>query len=193
MKELLELLNGVFPLSDALQNHLQDVVRFREIKKKDYLLKAGHISRNLYFIQTGLLKCFYIKDDVEVCSWFMKEGDIIVSIESFYDQRPSYESIQALEDCELFYIGFDELEAIYKNYMEFNVVGRLLTIEYFKRWARQLYAIRMQSAEERYHWLVLNEPELVLRVPAKFIASYLDITEVTLSKIKGSIQKKRAI
>ena len=191
MKEMLEFLYAVFPLSEDLNVHLQEIVKFREIRKKDYLLKAGHVSRNIYFIQSGLLRCFYLKGENEICSWFMKERDMIVSIESFYDQKKSYEYIQALEDCELFYIGHDELESIYKRYMEFNVIGRQLTIEYFKRWARQLYAIRMQSAEERYHWLITHDPELILRVPAKFIASYLDISEVTLSKIKGSLQKKR--
>ena len=105
MKELLGFLNAVLPLSDDLNDHLQAIVKFREIRKKDYLLKAGHISRNIYFIQTGLLRCFYIKGENEICSWFMKERDMIVSIESFYDQKESYEYIQALEDCELFYIG----------------------------------------------------------------------------------------
>ena len=114
----------------------------------------------------------------------MKEGDVIVSIESFYDQQKSYESIQAIEDTELFFIDFDELEYAYREFTEFNFIGRVLTIKYLKLWSRQLYSLRMRSAAERYEWLMEHYPELILRVPAKFIASYLDITEVTLSKIK---------
>jgi CRP-like cAMP-binding protein len=114
----------------------------------------------------------------------MKEGDVIVAIESFYDQKKSYESIQAIEVTEVYYISFEELEYTYREYSEFNFIGRVLTIKYLKLWSQMLYSIRMRSAAERYDWLMNNYPELILRVPAKFIASYLDITEVTLSKIK---------
>ncbi|MEP7374572.1 MAG: Crp/Fnr family transcriptional regulator [Chitinophagaceae bacterium] len=185
MEELFTFLNNVYPLSGPLCEYLQCCLKYREISRKDYLLKAGHICRHIHFIESGLLRCYYDKGTTEVCSWFMKEGDIIVSIESFYRQVPSYESIQALEDCRLFYIEYNDLDFIYKNYAEFNYIGRELTLNYFILWAQQLYGLRMQNSYERYHWLITNFPELVLRVPAKHIASYLGITEVTLSKIKG--------
>ena len=145
----------------------------------------GNTCRNMCFISSGLLRAFYMQGDNEVSSWFMKEGDVCVSIESFYAQKPGYEYIQAIEDTEYFYIDQCELENIYKTYPEFNVVGRVLTIKYLNLWAQQLYAIRMQSAPERYEWLLRYHPELLLRVPHKYIASYLDITPVTLSKIRN--------
>ncbi|HMH33655.1 MAG TPA: Crp/Fnr family transcriptional regulator [Puia sp.] len=185
MEELLQYLNSVHPLSKGLQEYLVEIIKTKTLPKKTFLLKAGHTSRNICFISKGLLRAFYVKNDEEVSSWFMKEGDIIVSIESFYDQTQSYESIQAIEETQVLYICYDELELIYQKYPEFNFIGRVLTIQYLTRWAKQLYSIRMQTASERYQWLVTHHPELVLRVPAKFIASYLDINEVTLSKIKG--------
>jgi CRP-like cAMP-binding protein len=115
----------------------------------------------------------------------MKEGDICVSIESFYDQAKSYESIQAIEDTDLFFIDHEELENIYMKHPEFNWIGRILTIKYLKLWSQQLYAIRMQNASERYAWLLEYHPDLLLRVPQKYIASYLDITPETLSKIRS--------
>ena len=185
MEFLLQFLQSIHPLTDGLLKHLSETIRVREVPKGQYILRAGHISRHVHFIGQGLLRCFYIKGDNEVCSWFMKEGDVIFSIESFYDQKESYESIQALEDCTLFYISFDELQFIYRNFSEFNFIGRVLTERYHKLWAQQLYGIRMQPASFRYQWLLENFPELILRVPAKFIASYLGITEVTLSSIKS--------
>ena len=186
MEFLLQFLQSIHPLSEGLLLHLSQTIRVREVKRGQYILRAGHISRHVHFIGKGLLRCFYVKnDDVEVCSWFMKEGDVIFSIESFYDQKESYESIQALEDCTLYYISYDELQFIYRNFSEFNFIGRVLTERYHKLWAQQLYGIRMQPAPERYRWLLEYFPELILRVPAKFIASYLGITEVTLSNIKS--------
>lgn len=185
MNSLLRLLESIHPLSAESEAYLTKTLKQRKIGKKDYLLKAGHTSNAVYFITEGLIRAFYLRGDKEVNSWFMKEGDMSLSIESFYDQKPSYENIQALEDCVVYYIDFRELEYMYNSFPEFNFIGRVLTIKYHKLWAQQLYSIRMQSAQERYQWLRANHPELLLRVPAKYIASYLDITEVTLSKIKG--------
>lgn len=181
----------MYSLSPQLLDHLSKNLKYRQLLKKHYLLKAGHVSRSVYFIQQGLLRAFYMKGDTEVTSWFMKEGDVSLSIESFYEQKESYESIQALEDCSLYYIDYQELEYIYRHFPEFNTIGRLLTIKYHILWVQQLYSIRMQSADERYKWLLDNHPDLLSRVPAKYIASYLDITPVTLSKIKAKVAGKR--
>jgi CRP-like cAMP-binding protein len=115
----------------------------------------------------------------------MKEGDIIVSVESFYQQKSSYESIQALEDCFITYIDHGELQYIYRHFEEFNYIGRVLTEKYYCQSEQRLYSMRMQRSQERYDYLLEHHPELVLRVAAKYLASYLGITEVTMSKIKS--------
>ncbi|RYE59153.1 MAG: cyclic nucleotide-binding domain-containing protein [Sphingobacteriales bacterium] len=185
MELLIQFLNTIHPLSDGLKDHLRAILKEKKLYKRDYFLKAGHISRTICFIENGLLRCFYNRGDTEICSWFMKEGDVIVSIESFFQQKPSYESIQALEDCTLHYIEYEELQHIYREFPEFNFTGRLLTEKYYALWAQQLYGLRMQSAQERYNWLFENHADLLLRVPSKYLASNLGITEVTLSKIKA--------
>lgn len=187
MEELLLYLNTIYPLSNGLQLHLSKTLKEQAVQKKEYLLKAGHICRGIYFVREGLLRCFYIKDQHEVCSWFMKEGDVIASVESFFQQKPSYESIQALEDCTLYSLQYNELEYIYKKFVEFNYVGRVLVQKYYMLSEQRLYSLRMQRSQERYDYLMEHSPELILRVPAKYLASYLGLTEVTLSKLKGRI------
>jgi len=185
METLFYLLNSIQPMSEGLVNHIGHILKSKQLKRREYLLKAGHICRIVGFIEKGLLRCYYAKGYSEVSSWFMKEGDVIISIESFYHQTESYESIQALEDTVLYYISHEELNHIYKTFPEFNFIGRVLTEKYYTLWAQQLYALRMQQANERYKWLMDNHAELILRVPAKYIASYLGIDETTLSKIKN--------
>ncbi len=185
METLLQYLGSIHPLSKELIDYLSTHVQTKALRKKDFLLRAGHVCREIYFIERGLLRCFYHNGDTEVCSWFMKEGDVIISIESFYQQQPSYESIQALEECSLVYIEYEKLDHIYHNFSEFNFIGRVLTEKYYQLWAMQLYALRMKQAPERYQWLIENHGELIQRVPAKYLASYLGITEVMLSIIKG--------
>ncbi len=189
MEVLLHYLDAIHPLSDGLKNHLVHFLKERELLKKEFLLKAGHICRNICFIQKGLMRCFYIKDEHEVCSWFMKEGDVIVSVESFFNQVKSYESIQAVEDCETYCLEYSQLEHIYKEYPEFNFIGRVLLQKYYKLSEQRLYSMRMQSAAERYQFLLNHFPEIVMRVSTTDIASYLGISRETLSRIKN-LQRK---
>ena len=183
--ELLQFLESIHRMSDELKQHLAVTLKEKQLPRKDYLLEAGQVSRKICFIVKGLLRCFYIKENHEVCSWFMKEGDVIVSVESFFGQKESYESIQALEDCLLYYITYDELQYIYRHFPEFNFIGRVLLEKYYTLSEQRLYSLRMQRSQERYDYLLENHGDLVLRVPAKYLASYLGITEVTMSKIKG--------
>jgi CRP-like cAMP-binding protein len=185
MNELFQFLHSINSLSDELQQHLRGILRFKELPKKGYLLKAGHVCRNIYFIQKGLLRCFYIKEGKkEVCAWFMKEGDVIASVASFFNQKVSYESIQALEDCQIYTIDHAQLEHIYKQYPEFNYVGRVLVQNYYKLSEQRLFSMRMQTASERYDYLANHFPEIIQRVSTTDIASYLGISRETLSRIK---------
>ncbi len=185
MEALLAFLNSIHPLSEELVDYLSTNLKTKKLRKKDFLLKQGHVSKDICFIDRGLLRCFYLVDDKEVSSWFMKEGDVVVSVESFIKQTQSYEAIQALADCTLYYITYEELQFIYRNFPEFNFIGRVLTEKYYTLSEQRLFSLRMQRAPDRYSYLMKHHAELIQRVPSKYLASYLGITEVTLSKIKG--------
>jgi len=193
METLFSLLHSIYPLSQGVKEYLAVNLQTKELRKKELLLKAGHVCRHIYFIETGLLRCYYMQGEHEVCSWFMKEGDVIVSVESFFDQKESYESIQALEDCVLYYISFQQLDHIYRNFPEFNYVGRELVQKYYKLSEQRLYSLRMQRGLERFDYLKKHHPELMQRVEQKFLASYLGITEQYLSMLKGNGHGKRKL
>lgn len=184
MEQVLQYLESILPMSEGCRERVFSILRIKELSRKELLLRAGHICQHIYFIQRGLLRCFYYRNDVEISSWFMREGDVVVSVESFFYQKTSYESIQALEDCELYYFSYRELQQIYREFPEFNFIARVLTEKYYCLSEQRLYSIRMMRASERYEYLVEYHSELLLRVPAKYIASYLGITPEMLSKIK---------
>jgi CRP/FNR family transcriptional regulator, anaerobic regulatory protein len=186
MKELLSLLNNICPLSLPLQQYLSENLKTSSIHKKEFLLQAGQVCRHIYFIKRGLLRCYYMQDGHEVCSKFLKEGDIIVSASSFFLQRESHESIQAIENSVLWYICYDELQYIYKNFPEFNSIARVLTTKSYLLSEQRIGFIRMKQAAGRYSLMLENFPELILRVPAKYIASYLGISVETLSRIRSN-------
>ncbi len=184
MNEFLQNLHLIYPLSPHLREYLLEKLHVVILPKKAFLLKEGRVCKNIYFIQRGLARCFYIKEDKEVSSWFMKEGDLIISVESYFKQQPSYENIQAIEECELFCLSNENLNVIYHKYPEFNFIARVLTEKYYTLSEQRLFSLRMQRASERYAYLMDHHPEIIQRVPSTFIASYLGITLETLSRIK---------
>ena len=190
MEAFLIYLNSIYPLSADLQDYMMRVMSDKSIKKKEFLLKEGHSSNYIYFISKGLLRCFYLKGSAEVSSWFMKEGDLCVSVESFFKQKESYENIQAIEDSSVLYMGYKDLQYMYRTYPESNFIGRVLTEVYYTLSEQRLYSLRMQKASERYYFLIQNHPELIQRVPSKYLASYLSISEETLSRIRGTKMNK---
>lgn len=192
MEKLLQFLQSIHPLSQGLLQYLSDHIGYKELPRKEYLLRSGQVCRHICFIESGLLRCFYIHNGSEVCSWFMKEGDVIISVESFFKQQASYESIQTLENCQLYFISYDHLQYAYKHFPEINFIARVLTEKYYALSEQRLYGIRMQRAHERYLNLLKNFPEIISRVPSKYIASYLGITEVTLSSLKGRLAYNNA-
>src|SRR5579875_612327 len=185
MNTLLQFLNSVYPLSEGLQEHLSQILKVRVLAKRDYLLKAGHICRNIYFIQQGLLHCYHLTRDVKQTSWFMQTGDVVISVKSFYNQVRGHEYIQALDATTLSFISYNELQYLYKTYPEFNFIGRVLTEKYYALCDERTYALRNFDAAGRYQWFVHNFPDLILPVPARYIASFLGIKEETLSRIRN--------
>jgi len=190
MDTLLTLLMSIYPLSEELINYLRANLEIKELKKGDYLLRKGRICTHIYFIESGHLRCFYEKNGAEATSWLMIEGNVIVSVSSFFNQKQSRESIQALEDTVVIGISFEKLEYINRTFIEFNFHGRVLSQKYYAISDDQLYAIKMQRAPERYLHMLETQPELFDRVPAKYIASLLGISVETLSRIRNKYKSK---
>jgi CRP-like cAMP-binding protein len=190
MEEILAFLKSIYPLlSEECLTFLRSVVKKRILKRNEYVLLPGEVCRNLYFIKKGLMRCYYVLDGRELTDWVFSENAAVVSVDSFYDQVPSDEFVQALEPCELYYISFDNLELAYRCYVEFNFVGRVLTLKYLRIWHDLVRKIRALEAEERYNLLVKEQPELVLRVKQKVLATWLDMHPGTLSRLRSKLKK----
>ena len=192
MEEVIFFLNEIAKaegrrLSTRCIRHLKKIIKKKSLKQSEHLLVAGEVCENLYFIKKGLLKCYYILRGKQVCDWFFGEMETVVAVDSFYDQVTSLDYIQALEDCELFYITYEELYSLYRKFVEFNAVGRVLTHKYFRIWHRQSRNLRMLSKEERYRLLMATQPELINRISVRDLASYLDMNKDTLSRMRSRI------
>lgn len=184
MRKLFQLLNTIYPLSERLVAYISKVFEYREVRKGDTLLNEGEICRYLYFIDEGLVRCYYYKDHKEICAWFQTEGNAIISFDSFYGQVPSTEYIEALEDCKLYRVSHADLHYMYNTYLESNIHRAVLTENYYRILWKCFYNVRLTSASERYRFFIENFPQWVNRVPRKDIAAFLGITPGHLSRIR---------
>ena len=184
MTTLLAWLASYYPLPAPLIERLQPVIKEKRFARREFLLKAGKVCRHIYYVQKGLLRCYYDMDGLDISASFVKEGEIGVVAESFLLQKESHEHIQAMEDSIVYTISHADLEKLYRDFPELNIIARLIIGKCFILSEKRLSMIRMRRAKDRYSWLMAHESILIRRVPSKYLASYLGITEVKMSIVK---------
>jgi len=181
--EPIRFLSQLQPMSEELAERLGGCLKKEEYKKRNFLLEEGQVSNRVYFIEKGLVRVYYVKDGLELCSGLLCEGGVVISVKSFFDRVRSTEYIQALEDLSVYYITFEELEALYREVPEMNAIGRKLSTAYYVKSEERNYLLRRQSAPEKIAWFQENFSHLLARVPRKDIASYLGVALETLSRL----------
>jgi CRP-like cAMP-binding protein len=182
---LIATLNNISILSGELQHLIKLYLREETIPKKTLLLKEGQVSQRIYFIKKGFIRSYYYKDGNQFTNWFMGEGEIIISVYSFFSRKPSFENIETLEDCVLQSINWDELQDIYTQFPDFNKTGRLITEQYYIRSEERAINLQILSAKQRYESLLNNYPGILQKASLGQIASFLGIKQETLSRIRA--------
>lgn len=187
-ERIVALFNRIHPISAGLSESIRQYSKVVTVEKKTQLLRNGETCKSIYFILQGGVRTYYIdKEGNDITSWLLFEGELAISVYSFFSQRPSFEALETLERCTLLALSYEKLSLLYHQYPEFNFIGRHLTEQYYIRSEAKANALRMLSAKERYLDLLQNRPQLLTRVPLGYIASYLGINQSTLSRIRASI------
>jgi CRP-like cAMP-binding protein len=183
--QLLNTLNNVSILLPALQNQIKQYLIEEQFARKQLLLKEGSVSQRIYFIKKGFVRAYYYKNGEKFTSWFMGEGEIIISVYSFFSRKPSFENIEVLADAELQSINWDQLQNLYSAFPEFNLTGRLITEQYYIRSEERTINLQTLSAKQRYENLLKTYPGILQKASLGQIASYLSIKQETLSRIRA--------
>lgn len=165
----------------------EDAFTFRQVPKKFTLIREGDISRELYFINRGLLRLYYAKEGEEITAFIFREGLFASSYESFLQQSPGIQNLETLEDCDLLVLTYDRLQELYKKLPKMNILTRKVAEQRFINAQRIFSSFILDSPEERYRKFEAQHKDLLQRVPQHIIASYLGITPVSLSRIRKRI------
>jgi CRP-like cAMP-binding protein len=155
------------------------------LNKNEYLVKEGNVCRHLYFLQHGALRGFYNLDGKEITHWFAFEQDFVTSFHSFITRQPAIENIQLLEGSVLWSITKEKLTRLLNEYHEIERLLRIAYEKYYIRLEERYVNAQFKTATERYQKLLIQSPHIIERVPLGAIASYLGISQETLSRIRS--------
>jgi len=189
VKPFLDYIRKFIEISeDEFRQNIYPFITIRKYSKKQVITEAGLIENHFNFIVRGLARKYYRRGREEINTQISFEGHIMHSQESFHSRTPSEYVIEAVEPTTLVSITYDNLEKIYARSPKLEHLGRLIityTMVIKDRWQMQLV---MHTPRERFIQFVQRNPELLQRVPQKYLASYLNIKPETFSRFKHLVR-----
>ena len=188
---LLRFIQSVLPISQAKAEEIIAPFSPISFSKNSFFLEEGKISHQYLFLEQGFMRAFtHDLDGNEVTTGFFTDNQLVFEVASFFLRTPSNENIQALADCKCWYITFDQLQFLFHSIPEFREFGRTVLVKGFISFKQRTLSMINQTAEQRYETLIKNSPEIFQQAPLKYIASYLGITDTSLSRIRKEISLK---
>ncbi|WP_267740295.1 Crp/Fnr family transcriptional regulator [Myroides injenensis] len=178
------ILNQIHILPETSMGKLKQCIEEVAYPKGYILLRAQKVEDYLYFIKKGCVRAFAPLEEKDITFWFGEEGETILSMKSYVESKKAYENIELIEDCELYKLRIETLQELYNEDIHIANWGRRLAEKELLKVESRIIASELLAAKERYDDLLLHSPSLLQRVPLKYIASYLGITQVSLSRIR---------
>ena len=180
------LFRNKYSISQSAYNTLYSEMEEVKMKKRELLVKEGRVHDFVYFIKDGAMRSYYINQEgKEVTTWFGFEGDVAASLSSFIESKPSFENIVLLEDSTLLKVKQSTLLSFFDSSLELSKFGRKLAEIALLEMEQQIFLNQIADAKSRYDLLIEKNPQILHRVKLGHIASYLGITQVTLSRIRA--------
>ena len=163
---------------------LEEILLPMKFAKGETILHEGDICHNIYWIVKGMVRQYYYKNKKELTEYMATENTICMSIESLFLEEPSRQIIQALEPTIIYAMPMHDLEAVSMKSVNIQMLYRKILEESLIISQQRADMLRFESAQDRYQKLVKTSPQLILRAPLVYIASYLQMTPETLSRVR---------
>ena len=191
-KQLLQYIQKTFPVAVDKAEEIANCFTKTAINKNDYLLLEGKICRTFYFLETGFIwsSTYNINGNNTTTNFYSKE-QAVCEFFSFFKQIPSRENFQALTDCDTWCITFEELQVAFHSMPEFREFGRSMLVGAYADLKQRMLSMLHHTAEERYGFLIADNPDIFQYAQLKNIASYLGVTDTSLSRIRREFSKNK--
>jgi CRP-like cAMP-binding protein len=163
----------------------------KEITKGNLFLNEGQVSNQYLVMENGFMRSYsFDPDGIEITTAFHNATYPVFEVASFFNRIPSKENIQALTDCSGWFITYEQLNMLFHSVPEFRDFGRSILVKGFASLKTRMLSMITETAEERYASLLQHNPDIFQYAPLKQIASYLGITDTSLSRIRKEMMKK---
>lgn len=186
MTELLNVINGFQKLDSETE---QAVIRYfneERFKKNDLIICEGKICSKIYFIKSGLIRRSCFEDGVEVTKWVYTDNQFVTSLSSFFEHTPSFENFEASEETVVYSLSYSD-EQILLEYPLFSKFHIKLLRLYLSKLNEFHHLYKAMNATEKYLYLLDSFPQIILKAKLKHIASLIEVSPETLSRIRASI------
>lgn len=188
--KLTDILNNIHHLPETSLSRLTELAEPLSVGKNEIIISADTVCHDVYFIAEGIVRAFSYAKGREITFWIGTEGSVALSMQSYINGSPGYENIVTLEPCRLFRISVSALKALYHTDIEIANWGRKFAEKEILRAEKTLIPQLFTTGKERYETLLREHPQLLNRIPLEKLASYLGLTPVSLSRIRGSLSRK---
>lgn len=187
MQKIAEVLNQFPHLDEKSKSAFAEKITLEEYERGDLLECAGKPCNHLHLILQGSARSFYLKDNKDITVSFTLENEFTTTMHSFITRKPSYENIEAMEKTISGKISHEDLWNLFEIYPNLERTYRLILEQYYITLEEQLIFSKFKSAKERYLELMETRPKIIHKASVGQIASYLDMSIETLSRIRGKI------
>jgi len=187
---LRQYVSGYVALTNEEFTFLADKIVVRSLDRKHQLVLAGEVEQYMNFIVKGLVRMYFYRGKTEIVTSIAKEGQLIGSSASFLSGEPSSYYVETLEPSVLLSLTREDLDRIYQQSTRIEKLGRLMTTQFVlqkEEW--ELECMRLNT-RERFLRFVESNPDLMQRVPQKYLASYLNMKPETFSRLKQLLRKR---
>jgi CRP-like cAMP-binding protein len=183
-RNFINSIKSFITISDADLKEIASYCSVVKLGKNEFLLKEGQVCQYIYFINSGVVRHYYITDHNEVTRWISMANDFTSSLRSFISQTPSRENLQTITECEIGLINRKAFDHLIKSNVGFKNLW-IKTLEYnYLTIEDRVFSLIEKSAEERFNWMINNHPRFILQIPVMYTASMLGITPRHLSRLK---------
>ncbi len=184
-ENILEHFEKFIPLSENLKSELTKKLNYIVFKKGEIVLNANQVCTESYFINKGILRTYFLKDGKEISEYFCGIDEWVNSPKSFMQRKKDIYYIDAIENTDAYFINVNDLVYLFDNFPEMERYARLSMGSVFGHFMERITSMRFTSAKERYTHFQKTYSDIYHRIPLGMVASYLGITQETLSRIRA--------
>ncbi len=187
MDKFFEIVSQTASLTAESKQDLSSILKRLELDKGHILVRQNSVCNYLYFIESGLTRTYYFNEGKDITDWISPENTFACSIVSFISRKPDRRQIELLEPSILWSLQYYEIEHLCAKHHDVERMIRHLVSSGLVQLQRRFDDLHFATALQRYQTLMNENPTLIQRVPLGMIASYLGITQETLSRIRSRI------